>query len=212
MPPILLLQFIISRRAGLTPESSNLESLIVEVITSPFLTLHGFYSHAGNSYASKDADTAADFLRIEVEAVEKAASLAHTLVEKQGLAPLNLVLSVGSTPTAHASTLLSQSTPGSKLAASGGALEIHAGVYPLCDLQQHATGLAPEENLALGVLARACSVYTDRPTPQVLIDAGAIAFSKDTGPSGDFGVVYGDGPLQGWRLAKISQVSISFGA
>lgn len=180
----------------------------MEVIHSPYLTLHGFYSHAGNSYASKDGDTAADFLRIEVEAVEKAAALAHALAEKQGVVPLNLVLSVGSTPTAHASTLLStQSIPGSKLTASGGTLEIHAGVYPLCDLQQYATGLAPEENLALGVLARACSVYTDRPTPQVLIDAGAIAFSKDTGPSGDFGVIYGDSLLRGWRLVKISQVS-----
>jgi D-serine ammonia-lyase len=83
---------------------------------------------------------------------------------------------------------------------------VHAGVYPLCDLQQKATGLTPDENLSLGVVARVCSTYPVRETPQVLIDAGALAFSKDTGPSGDFGQVYGNSVLRGWRVIKVSQV------
>jgi D-serine deaminase-like pyridoxal phosphate-dependent protein len=164
------------------------------------------YCHAGDAYASRDGETAANYLRIEIEALEKAAVEAHNVVKEKGLSPLQLVLSLGSTPTAHASTVLAN---GSTLSISGGQLEVHAGVYPLCDLQQQATGLASEETLSLGVVARVCSTYPDRPTPQALIDAGAIAFSKDTGPSGDFGQVYGRSPLHGWRVSKISQVRTS---
>jgi D-serine deaminase-like pyridoxal phosphate-dependent protein len=190
-------------RAGLTPDSEDLKPLITEVLASPHLTLHGVYCHAGNSYASRSGDAAADYLRIEIEAVSAAAGYVHEVANDKGILPPELVLSVGSTPTAHASTLLATE---SQLSAPSGQLEVHAGVYPLCDLQQKATGLVPEENLSLGVVARVCSTYPLRPIPQVLIDAGAIAFSKDTGPSGDFGEVYGTSLLRGWRVSKISQV------
>lgn len=114
------------------------------------------------------------------------------------------MLAVGSTPTAHASGLLAQGPP----LPPDTTLEVHAGVYPLLDLQQRATALVnePKSDLALGVLARVCSTYPERKPPQVLIDAGAIAFSKDTGPDSSFGEVYGGGLLEGWKVAKISQV------
>jgi D-serine deaminase-like pyridoxal phosphate-dependent protein len=216
------------RRAGLDSHSPDLPELISAVLNSPYLTLHGLYTHAGNAYAARDGDSAAEYLKLELKSVAECALSIHMLLKMNNRPPPQLVLSVGSTPTAHASTLLASSEESGlgvegKLSVPGGTLEVHAGVYPLCDLQQKATGLATEENIALGILARVCSVYSLRDIPQVLVDAGALAFSKDTGPSGDYGRVYvntakvaladkdadgkGDSSsfLEGWRLTKISQ-------
>lgn len=192
------------RRAGLRPESPDLSTLIEAVLQCPALILHGFYSHSGNAYASRTPAEAQSFLETELGAVSAAAQLAHAAAAKLGQPAPELVLAVGSTPTAHASAHLA----GGHALPPGTRLEIHAGVYPLLDLQQRATALVgdPARDLALGVLARVCSTYPTRAPPQVLIDAGAIAFSKDTGPSGTFGEVYGTGLLEGWRVVKISQV------
>jgi D-serine deaminase-like pyridoxal phosphate-dependent protein len=212
------------------PDSPLLKPLIIAVLQSPHLVLHGFYSHAGNAYGARDGVTAADFLRLEIVAVQTGAELAHAVAAELGLPSLKLVMSVGSTPTASASRHLAdgalpaaqrahaalpptmravvdaraQAEPG-RLGVRGGRLEIHAGVYPLLDLQQRATGLHTDADAALSILARVCSVYAHREPPQVLIDAGALAFSKDTGPSGGYGEVH-KGLLVGWRVSKVSQV------
>jgi D-serine deaminase-like pyridoxal phosphate-dependent protein len=196
-----------------------LKPLITAVLASPHLVLVGFYSHAGDAYGARDGASAADFLRIEMLAVQTAGELARTAAAELGLPERALVFSVGSTPTASASTLLANgilppTLPNRDIRAGltthrigvrGGRLEIHAGVYPLLDLQQLATGLHNAPNLALSIVARVCSVYTLRSPPQVLVDAGAIAFSKDTGPNGGYGEVH-KGRLVGWRVSKISQV------
>jgi D-serine deaminase-like pyridoxal phosphate-dependent protein len=201
------------------PDSPLLKPLIFAVLQSPHLVLHGFYSHAGNAYGARDGVTAADFLRLEIVAVQTGAELAHAVAAELSLPPPKLVMSVGSTPTASASRHLAdgpllavrgmadaraEPEPGT-LGVRGGRLEIHAGVYPLLDLQQRATGLHTDADAALSILARVCSVYAHREPPQVLIDAGALAFSKDTGPSGGYGEVH-QGLLVGWRVSKVSQV------
>jgi D-serine deaminase-like pyridoxal phosphate-dependent protein len=180
--------------------------LIEAVLKCPALTLHGFYTHSGDAYASRNPSDGQAYLTTELRAVSAAATLAASAAQTLGLPALpRLVLAVGSTPTAHASAraaLTDDQTPGATF-------EIHAGVYPLLDLQQRATGLVDDTGaaLALGVLARVCSVYPERETPQVLIDAGAIALSKDHGPVEGYGEIYGAGPLEGWVVSKISQVS-----
>ena len=74
----------------------------------------------------------------------------------------------------------------------------------MLDLQQLHTGLIDRSQIAHCVLASVISYYPGRGeggTDEAMCDAGAIAMSKDTGPSGGFGDVIG----KPWRLKKISQ-------
>lgn len=74
----------------------------------------------------------------------------------------------------------------------------------MLDLQQQHTTLIGGAQIAQRVRATVISYYAGRGTSgedEALVDAGAIALSKDTGPSGDFGEVIG----RPWRLSRISQ-------
>ena len=78
------------------------------------------------------------------------------------------------------------------------------GNYPLLDLQQLHTGLIDRSRIAQRVLATVISYYPGRGaggSDEAMCDAGAIAMSKDTGPSGVFGEVIG----KPWNLGRISQ-------
>jgi D-serine deaminase-like pyridoxal phosphate-dependent protein len=74
----------------------------------------------------------------------------------------------------------------------------------MLDLQQQHTTLITEPQVAQRVRATVISYYPGRGAQgedEALVDAGAIAFSKDTGPSGGYGEVVG----RPWRLSRISQ-------
>jgi D-serine ammonia-lyase len=74
----------------------------------------------------------------------------------------------------------------------------------MLDLQQLHTGLIDRSQIAQRVLATVISYYPGRGesgSDEALCDAGAIAMSKDTGPSGVFGEVIG----KPWNLGRISQ-------
>jgi len=147
----------------------------------------------------------------------------HTTVSLTGLPPgiaeshisrhqQPFILSVGSTPTAHASTL---QNPAEALASeiTSGKLELHAGNYPICDLQQCATDLIGVQDVAHRVLASVISYYPGRGeggSDEAMCDAGAIAMSRDTGPWKGYGYVLGWGEqsiddVQGWKLGRCSQ-------
>ncbi|KAK7468866.1 hypothetical protein VKT23_003366 [Stygiomarasmius scandens] len=192
------------KRAGVPPTSPFFETLVTALLTSPVISIFGFYIHAGNAYASKSFDQASNFLSSEVENVNTAAGIALKLMtEKLNLQPPNqpFILSVGSTPTAHAASSETRARLSSLL---HGSLELHAGNYPVLDLQQESTNLIEPSRIAQRVLVTVVSYYPGRGTDgsdEALVDGGAIAFSKDTGPSGDFGRVIG----KNWRLGRISQ-------
>ncbi|KAG5635619.1 hypothetical protein H0H81_010602 [Sphagnurus paluster] len=175
------------RRAGVSTESPLFGELLSALFISPAISVFGFYGHAGNSYASKSSSEASAFLSAEVEAVNCAAE--------------PFVLSVGSTPTAHAASSETRDLLSSQL---HGILELHAGNYPMLDLQQRHTGMIDDECIAQRVLATVVSYYPGRGesgSDEALIDAGAIAFSKDTGPLGGYGEVIG----KDWQVGRISQ-------
>lgn len=72
------------------------------------------------------------------------------------------------------------------------------------DLQQQHTSLIDFPRIAQRIRASVVSYYPGRGKngeDEALIDAGAIAFSKDTGPSGTFGEVMG----RPWKLTRMSQ-------
>lgn len=166
--------------------------------------LYSVYTHAGESYASKTEQDASAYLAKEINAVTDGGE--QVLKYAAGKLKERIVLSVGSTPTAHVSA-----SKGSELGAAVerarnvGILEIHAGNYPLLDLQQVATSLTTKESVALSVLARVVSKYPHRDPPQALIDAGGIAFSKDLGPIPGYGSIVGPSNLKGYEVVKVSQ-------
>ncbi|KZT37386.1 hypothetical protein SISSUDRAFT_862144 [Sistotremastrum suecicum HHB10207 ss-3] len=190
------------KRAGQTVESEEFKSLLQKIWSTRSITIFGFYCHAGGSYSSTSLPQASSFLSQEVQAVNRAAEIALSL-GPQPAAPY--ILSVGSTPTAHAAS--SPETRAKLAAALHGELELHAGNYPMLDLQQLHTSLIDAESISQKVLATVISYYPGRGadiSDEALCDAGALAMSRDTGPSGGYGdVVSANG--RGWQLGRISQ-------
>ncbi|KAI0639463.1 putative serine dehydratase domain-containing protein [Trametes polyzona] len=192
------------RRAGLKPDSPAFEHLLRSVLASSSISLYGFYTHAGHSYASTSFAEAADFLLAEVTAVNDAATLALSIIANTpGMQHPreSFVLSVGATPTAHAATTELKAKVESGL---NGTLELHAGNYPLLDLQQLNTSLITHRDIAQRVLATVISYYPGRGedgSDEAMCDAGALAMSKDTGPRPGYGDVIG----KPWRLSRVAQ-------
>ena len=191
-------------RAGVSPGSPEFYALIDVLLKSSAIILHGFYGHAGNAYASTSLSEASKFLSGEVAAVNDAARATLELISHStpsATLTQPFILSVGSTPTAHAASVETRKTLSQAL---HGTLELHAGNYPMLDLQQQHTMLIDRTRISQRVQATVISYYPGRGTDgtdEALIDAGAIAFSKDTGPSGGYGDVIG----HPWQLSRISQ-------
>ena len=174
---------------------------MTKLIASPAVSLHGFYCHQGGSYASTSQDDASGFLTRELEAANTAAGLALALLSGSPVAHEYadpFVLSVGSTPTVHAASAATRIQLERQL---NGKLELHAGNYPLLDLQQLNTGMIQPNQISQKVLATVVSYYPGRGPSgedEAMCDAGAIAMSKDRGPLEGFGEVVG----KKWRLSR----------
>ncbi|KAJ7275088.1 putative serine dehydratase domain-containing protein [Mycena rebaudengoi] len=179
------------RRAGMSTDSPRFAPFLQTLFASPAISVYGFYIHAGNAYASTSASDATSFLSSEVRAVNAAAGIALPILASSPNASAHtqpFVLSVGSTPTAHA---CNRRVPRRRN-------------YPMLDLQQIHTTMVPPSRVAQRVLASVISLYPGRGADgadEAMCDAGCIAMSKDTGPSGGFGDVLG----RPWRLTRMSQ-------
>jgi D-serine deaminase-like pyridoxal phosphate-dependent protein len=194
-----------THRAGVAPQSQAFSQLISSILaldTLRIANLLGLYSHAGQSYTSTSRAEALDFLRQEFEALLVTASTVHSASPSK-----TLVLSVGATPTTTAvrnllidnvDTPIEASKEISALRATIAAIrlekcsiEIHAGVYPVLDIQQLATRALPTEgphamltwsDLALTILAEVASLYPGRgknATPEALLGAGTVALGRE---------------------------------
>ncbi|KEP51124.1 D-serine dehydratase [Rhizoctonia solani 123E] len=201
-----------TKRAGVAPISQELDGLLDTCIPSPSISIHGFYAHAGHSYASTSQEQAASNLHSELSAVNTAAEHAISKYHAKGSPEPAFVLSVGATPTAHAASGKHVQVP----ASLRGPVELHAGNYPMLDSQQLATNLVTVENVAQRVLASVVSYYIGRGEgDEAMCDVGAIGMSKDQGPILGFGKVVNvlrEGerikwaPREtGWTLGRISQ-------
>lgn len=186
-----------THRAGLPRDSDAFKSLIARALSiemSDIVEIYGFYSHAGHSYHDTSLASAKSTLMSEIDAANQAAKYAQSL---PGANTRPFVISVGATPTAHASQALTLQD----LPEIDGELELHAGCYPFCDLQQFATSLVKYEDIAIRVLAEVVSKYADR--DEMLINAGCVALSRETGPIPGFGQV--ETPGRGWSVGRLSQ-------
>ncbi|KAF5003450.1 hypothetical protein FDECE_10000 [Fusarium decemcellulare] len=175
-----------SHRAGVAANSDALTRLVERAEKSPAVNIYGFYCHAGHSYAGRSRNEAEELLNVEVSSVVAAAKLLPS--------DRNLVISVGSTPTANVVESLKASVP------SNVKLELHAGNFHSLDLQQVSTGLVTEDQQAVSVAAEVCSVYPER--NEALVNAGVIALSREASAFTGFGRVVGS---PGWGVVRLSQ-------
>ncbi|KAJ4260416.1 hypothetical protein NW762_007155 [Fusarium torreyae] len=175
-----------SHRAGIATNSEALHRLVERAEKSPAVNIYGFYCHAGHSYAGRSRNDAEELLSVEVSSVLSAAKLLPS--------DRRLVISVGSTPTAHVVESLKASIPDNIK------LELHAGNFPCNDLQQVSTGVVTESQQAVSIAAEVCSVYPER--NEALVNAGVIALSREQSAYSGFGRVVGS---PAWSVVRLSQ-------
>ena len=146
-------------RSGTAPVSAALAAAATAVGAAPSLQVAGILTHAGHSYALSDPGQ----LRALAETERAAAVNSAEMLRALGY-PCPIV-SVGSTPTVLFADHLE------------GVTEVRAGIYMLWDLAQLSRGLCTIDDIAVSVLA---TVISHQPQgPAIVIDAGAIALSKD---------------------------------
>lgn len=197
-------------RAGLVNGSELLDQTLRKLFedknVSETVKLYGFYCHAGHSYGADNLESAKQLLLDEIVAANKAAERA---IELQPALRDKLVISVGATPTAHSASALTASElalhVGGKLLAK---LELHAGNYTCCDLQQVGTGLVSVEDVSVRVVAEVVSSYPGRggnnPGEQ-LINAGVIALARESGPIAGHGHIVAPQGYENWMVGRLSQ-------
>jgi len=148
-------------RGGVAPESETLLRIADQLDGLSAARLEGVLTHAGQSYGCADIASLHVIAEQEVHAVVTAAN------RLRGAGHEVHTVSAGSTPTA----LFSRDATG--------LTEYRAGVYVFFDLDQQSRGVCAREDLALHVLASV--IGHNREAGKILIDAGGLALSKDTG-------------------------------
>ena len=179
-------------RCGVEPERREAYEIPRRIMDASHLRFSGILTHAGHSYHSRSLEELRALARHERDVmVEFAAAL-----RAAGIAVP--VVSIGSTPTISTVEHLE------------GVDEARPGNYIFFDAFQATLGSCRFEDCALTVLASV--VHRDVARRKVVIDAGAIALSKDRGAAdaGDPACGYGrvldlEGNDLSLRVASLSQ-------
>jgi D-serine deaminase-like pyridoxal phosphate-dependent protein len=173
-----------AKRTGIDPASPLLIETASIIDGGARTSLAGVMTYAGQAYAARTTDEVKRIAEVERDAVVQAA--ARLIRASMPCA----CVSVGSTPTATHATDLS------------GVTEIRPGNYMFLDVMQVRLGTAAPDRLALSVLTTV--VYSDPGRGHVVVDAGALALSKDGAPEPfGYGAVVG---LRGEPLAGVPHV------
>jgi D-serine deaminase-like pyridoxal phosphate-dependent protein len=180
-------------RAGVDPESDAALALAARIAGSAGLELRGVLTHAGHAYRCRNA--------AEVTAVaEQERSVTVAFAERlRGAGIAVPEVSIGSTPTITLADDLS------------GVTEVRPGNYAFFDAFQAAIGACALDDAAFLVAATVIGSHPERGV--ALLDAGALALSKDDGPRHvdpecGYGVLLGAAagrPLAGVKLTALSQ-------
>ncbi len=181
-----------NHRAGVDPTSLSARKLAAGLAASKHLDFRGVLAHAGHAYACRDRDEIARVAREEREVTvgfAKSLRAEGTRVDE---------VSIGSTPTLSVADDLT------------GITEVRPGNYVFFDAFQAAIGSCTLADAAFSVLTTVVGSYPDR--HRLVVDAGALALSKDPGPrhvdaDAGFGQLLSEpGELQaGLRLTALSQ-------
>ncbi|MGC2235978.1 MAG: alanine racemase [Pyrinomonadaceae bacterium] len=148
-------------RCGVAPNSPEAFEIPNKISDSSNLNFAGILTHAGHSYHADSPETLLKIARSERD-------LMRRLAEKLRGKGLNVpTVSIGSTPTMSAIDKLE------------GIDEFRCGNYIFYDAFQAALGSCRFEDCALTVLAAV--VHRDSQRRKIVVDAGAVALSKDRG-------------------------------
>jgi D-serine deaminase-like pyridoxal phosphate-dependent protein len=173
-------------RSGLPPDGPVV-ALARAIDTAPGLRLRGVMTHAGHSYDTNDPAKVAP-----VAAAERDAAVGAAAALRAAGLPCDIV-SIGSTPTVlHADHLR-------------GVTEVRAGIYMVWDLAQLSRNMCTIDQIAVSVLAAV--IGHNRAGRALILDAGALALSKDIGANkhlADAGYGYVCDPRTLARLGKLS--------
>ena len=180
-------------RTGVDSESDAVESMVRRLDDSDAIDFRGLLTHAGHAYRSR---TRSEAFEIACEERNLLTALAAELRDHGLDVP---ELSVGATPTMRAIDDLS------------GVNEVRPGNYLFYDAFQAAIGSCELDEIAFSVLATVISVHPEE--ERAVVDAGALALSKDPGPTHvDSGCGYGlpvttddQHPLPGLRITAVTQ-------
>lgn len=178
-------------RCGVDPESGEAVSIPAMIARAANLDFAGILTHAGHSYHARSV---AEIRRIAAEERDSMVGLADRLRAGGIAVPC---VSIGSTPTiSHADHLR-------------GIDEVRPGNYIFFDAFQATLGSCSFEDCALTVLTAV--THRDPARRKLVVDAGAIALSKDRGPvefdeqCGYGRVLDEDGNELGLRVESLSQ-------
>jgi D-serine deaminase-like pyridoxal phosphate-dependent protein len=149
-------------RCGVEPNTREALEIPRRINDASNLRFAGLITHAGHAYHATTHEEVSSIARHERDVMK---ALAERLRHESVPVPS---VSVGSTPTAtHVDHL-------------EGVDEMRPGNYIFFDAFQATLGSCSFEDCAISVLAAV--VHRDRTRKKVVIDAGAIALSKDRGP------------------------------
>ena len=149
-------------RCGVEPTNPAALDIPRRITGASNLNFAGILTHGGHSYHCK---TKSEVLALARHERDLMAGFANTLRSEVGPVP---IVSIGSTPTITSVDHLN------------GIDEVRPGNYIFFDAFQATLGSCALDDCALTVLASV--VHRDAVRRKVIIDAGAIALSKDRGP------------------------------
>jgi D-serine deaminase-like pyridoxal phosphate-dependent protein len=175
-------------RSGLQP-GDTVVTLARAIAAAPGLRLRGVMTHAGHSYDTNDPAKV-----VPVAATERDTAVGAADALRAAGLPCEIV-SIGSTPTVlHADHLR-------------GVTEARAGIYMVWDLAQLSRRMCSVDQIAVSVLAAV--IGHNRAGRALILDAGALALSKDIGankhlPDAGYGYV-----CDARTLARLGRLSVN---
>ena len=179
-------------RSGVDPATERALEIAHQIDASPGLELRGLLTHAEHAYSCRRWQAVENVAERERSVM---VDLARTLRDS-GVDPG--ATSIGSTPTFAAIEDLA------------GINEVRPGNYVFFDAFQAALGSCTLDDVAFSVLATVIGHYPQR--NELVIDAGALALSKDAGPTHidpecGFGVVLtcDNVPIPGLKVVSLTQ-------
>ena len=148
-------------RAGVDPNDPDSVRLTTAMAQSKTVQFQGLLTHAGHSYHAKTIEEIRRVAAEETAALSRFRSLLPGELQ-------NSVRSVGSTPTLSVVERFTDCD------------EVRPGNYVFFDAFQATIGSCAMDDVAVSVLTTVVGSYPDR--NNLIVDAGALALSKDTGP------------------------------
>ena len=202
--PVFVVIDVGHHREGVTAHSKQLADIAYALSSSNRTYLAGLYTHMGQAKGVNSPDEALKCMSTELEGLQEGAieflKCAGAQESNDPMVAKKIVLSLGATPTVTAVQNLFDSIEGAQRYRAmidqinqSFAVELHAGVYMLLDMEQLATRARPSvsptdptksllsfSDIGLRILVEVVSLYPDRSErPEALIAAGSIVLGRE---------------------------------